>query len=77
MVQSVSASVTDISFRLGEPGVGSNPFLVGHHRDYHNLTILLYIFEVSIFESKRGFIRHFNADFEADLTEPANYVLVW
>ena len=35
MVQSVSASVTDKKFRLGELGMGSNPCLVGHHQDYH------------------------------------------
>ena len=43
MVQSVSASVTDTKFRLGELGVGSNPCPVGHHRDYHvSLTLIIY-----------------------------------
>ena len=48
MVQSVSASVTDTKFRLGELGVGSNPCPVGHHRDYHvsltldSITVIVY-----------------------------------
>ena len=54
MVQSVSASVTDTKFRLGELGVGSNPCPVGHHRDHHvplKLDICLHIsnFYFSIF----------------------------
>ena len=39
----VSASVTDTMFWLGELGVGSNPYPVGHPLDYHVSLTLTYI----------------------------------